>query len=89
MYANGSKSLARRHSVSSYSPDLNSIEKAWAKLKQPLHWAKAGTKEVLDQSVEEVLKLISPDNAEIHFETTVKQETPQYHTYVNGARIEH
>jgi len=32
-----------------YSPDLNPIEKAWAKLKQLLRTAKARTKEALDK----------------------------------------
>ena len=32
-----------------YSPDLNPIEKAWAKLKQLLHSAKARSKDALDQ----------------------------------------
>lgn len=50
-----------------YSPDLNPIEKAWAKLKQLLRSAKARTKEILDQAIEEALKLISPDNAKAWF----------------------
>ena len=50
-----------------YSPDLNPIEKAWAKLKQLLRSAKARTKETLDQAIEEALKLISADNAQAWF----------------------
>jgi transposase len=50
-----------------YSPDLNPIEKAWAKLKQLLRSAKARTKEALDQAIEEALKLISSDNAKAWF----------------------
>jgi transposase len=50
-----------------YSPDLNPIEKAWAKLKQLLRTAKARTQEALDKAIEEVLKLISPDNAKAWF----------------------
>jgi transposase len=50
-----------------YSPDLNPIEKAWAKLKQLLRSAKARTKEALDQAIAEALKLISADNAQAWF----------------------
>lgn len=45
------------------SLDLNPIEKAWAKLKQLLRSAKAGTKEALDQAITEALKLITPQDA--------------------------
>jgi transposase len=47
-----------------YSPDLNPIEKAWAKLKQLLRAAKARTKEALDEAITELLPQITPDNAE-------------------------
>jgi transposase len=50
-----------------YSPDLNPIEKAWAKLKQLLRAAKARTKEALDQAIQETLKLTSADNAQAWF----------------------
>ena len=50
-----------------YSPDLNPIEKAWAKLKQLLRSIKARTKEALDQAIAEALKLISADNAQAWF----------------------
>ena len=50
-----------------YSPDLNPIEKAWAKLKQLLRSARARTKEALDQAIEDALKLISADNAQAWF----------------------
>jgi transposase len=50
-----------------YSPDLNPIEKAWAKLKQLLRTAKARTKEALDQAIAEALKLISADKAKAWF----------------------
>ena len=50
-----------------YSPDLNPIEKAWAKLKQLLRSAKARSKEALDQAITDALKLISPDDAKAWF----------------------
>jgi transposase len=50
-----------------YSPDLNPIEKAWAKLKQLLRAAKARTKESLDEAITELLPQITPDNAEAWF----------------------
>lgn len=50
-----------------YSPDMNPIEKAWAKLKQWLRTAKARTKEALDEAIAEALQLISADNAEAWF----------------------
>jgi len=61
-----------------YSPDLNPIEKAWAKLKQRLRAAKARTKETLDQTITEALPLITPGNAQAWFRlalrSTVKQK---------------
>ncbi len=51
----------------SYSPDLNPIEKAWAKLKQLLRAAKARSKEALDQAITELLPQITQDNAEAWF----------------------
>jgi hypothetical protein len=42
---------------------LNPIEKAWFKFKQFLRYAKARTKEALDQTVTDVLKTITPENA--------------------------
>jgi transposase len=50
-----------------YSPDLNPIEKAWAKLKQLLRAAKARTKETLDQAITETLPHIAPSNAKAWF----------------------
>ena len=50
-----------------YSPDLNPIEKAWAKLKQLLRAAKARTKETLDQAITEALPSITPANAQAWF----------------------
>jgi transposase len=46
-----------------YSPDLNPIEKAWAKLKQLLRAVKARSKETLDQAITEFL----PHNAKAWF----------------------
>jgi transposase len=43
-----------------YSPDLNPIEKAWAKLKQLLRTAKARAAETLQQAIAELLPAISP-----------------------------
>jgi transposase len=50
-----------------YSPDLNPIEKAWAKLKQMLRATKARSKEALDQAITEALPLITPGNAQAWF----------------------
>ncbi len=50
-----------------YSPDLNPIEKAWAKLKQLLCAAKARTKEALDQAIGELLPLLTAEDAKAWF----------------------
>ena len=50
-----------------YSPDLNPIEKAWAKLKQLLRAAKARTKEALDQAIAELLPLLTVEDARAWF----------------------
>jgi len=50
-----------------YSPDLNPIEKAWAKLKQLLRAAKARTKDALDQAITEALQFISAENTQAWF----------------------
>lgn len=50
-----------------YSPDLNPIEKAWAKIKQRLCEAKARTKEALDQAITDALPHITPANAKAWF----------------------
>ena len=50
-----------------YSPDLNPMEKAWAKLKQLLRSAKARTRNALDHAISALLPLISPDNAQAWF----------------------
>jgi transposase len=53
------------------SPDLNPIEKAWAKLKQLLREAKARTKETLDQAITEALPCITPGNAQAWFRLVI------------------
>jgi transposase len=50
-----------------YSPDLNPIEKAWAKLKQLLRTAQARTKEALELAVADALKFITAENAKAWF----------------------
>jgi transposase len=50
-----------------YSPDLNPIEKAWAKLKQLLRAAKARTKQALDQAISQLLPLLTEQDAKAWF----------------------
>jgi transposase len=50
-----------------YSPDLNPIEKAWAKLKQLLRAAQARSKEALETAIADALKLITSENAKAWF----------------------
>jgi transposase len=50
-----------------YSPDLNPIEKAWAKLKQLLRTAKARTREALDNAIAKLLPLLTPEDAKAWF----------------------
>jgi transposase len=50
-----------------YSPDLNPIEKAWAKIKQLLRSAKTRTREALEQAVADAIQCISPANAKAWF----------------------
>jgi transposase len=52
-----------------YSPDLNPIEKAWAKLKQLLRTAKARTAETLEQAIADHLPDITPQDAQAWFRT--------------------
>jgi transposase len=50
-----------------YSPDLNPIEKAWAKLKQLLRNAKARTAQALEQAIAVLLPNIRPQDAQAWF----------------------
>lgn len=54
-----------------YSPDLNPIEKAWAKLKQLLRRAKARTREALEAAIDDALKLITEQDAKAWFRHSV------------------
>ena len=54
-----------------YSPDLNPIEKAWAKLKQLLRSAKARTQEALDHALAEALRLITAENDRAWFRHSI------------------
>jgi len=58
-----------------YSPDLNPIEKAWAKLKQLLRSAKARTAEALEQAIAELLPQITPETPK---PGSVTAESPIY-----------
>ena len=55
-----------------YLPDLNPIEKAWAKLKQQLRSAKARTKQALDIAIEELIHTIRPQDAKAWFRIPFK-----------------
>lgn len=50
-----------------YSPDFNPIEKCWAQIKQHLRRLKARTITALDHALEDVLKLITPDQISAYF----------------------
>ena len=50
-----------------YSPDLNPIEKAWAKLKQLLRAAQARSKEALDEAIATLLPQITAEDANAWF----------------------
>lgn len=50
-----------------YSPDLNPIEKAWAKLKHLLRKAKARTAQALEQAIAALLPQIQPEDAQAWF----------------------
>lgn len=50
-----------------YSPDMNPIEKAWAKLKELLRTAQARTRQALEQAIADALRHLTPGNAEAWF----------------------
>jgi transposase len=50
-----------------YSPDMNPIEKAWAKLKELLRAAQARTHDTLEKAIADGLKRITPENAQAWF----------------------
>lgn len=50
-----------------YSPDLNPIEKAWAKLKQLLRSVKARNREALEQAITNLLPSITAQDAQAWF----------------------
>jgi transposase len=54
---------ARVEYLPPYSPDLNPIEKCWAKLKTALRHAKARTREALEEALKQVLQTISAADA--------------------------
>lgn len=54
-----------------YSPDLNPIEKAWAKLKQLLRAAQARDKDTLDQAITQSLPCLTADNAKAWFRLAI------------------
>ncbi len=54
---------ARVQYLPPYSPDLNPIEKCWAKIKTALRQAKARTREALQEALCQALLTISPANA--------------------------
>lgn len=50
-----------------YSPDMNPIEKAWAKLKQLLRAIKARSKEALEEAIAYLLPLLTAEDARAWF----------------------
>lgn len=58
---------ARVEYLPPYSPDLNPIEKCWAKLKTALRHAKARTREVLEEALKQALQTISVTDARAWF----------------------
>jgi transposase len=55
-----------------YSPDLNPIEKAWAKLKQGLRAIAARTVHALDQAITQLLPSIPAQDARAWFGLSLK-----------------
>lgn len=50
-----------------YSPDLNPIEKCWAKIKTALRQAKARTRQALEAALKQALSTITPADAQAWF----------------------
>lgn len=50
-----------------YSPDFNPIEQAWSNIKGHLRSAKARTREVLEETVTQALRTITPQHASAWF----------------------
>ena len=50
-----------------YSPDMNPIEKPWAKLKQLLRAIKARSKEALEEAIAHLLPLLTAEDARAWF----------------------
>jgi transposase len=55
-----------------YSPDLNPIEKAWAKIKQYLRSVRARTQQELDRAITDAIALITPENAKAWFRLSIQ-----------------
>jgi transposase len=58
---------ARVEYLPPYSPDLNPIEKCWAKIKTALRQAKARTREALEGALKQVLHTVSAADARAWF----------------------
>ena len=63
-----------------YSPDLNPIEKAWAKLKTGLRSAAARTAEGLQQAIAQLLPILTPHDAQAWFRLPLNTCTPMRET---------
>lgn len=50
-----------------YSPDLNPIERCWAKIKTALRQAKARTRQALETALKQALATITPADAQAWF----------------------
>jgi hypothetical protein len=63
-----------------YSPDFNSIEKCWSKVKQLLRAAKARSLFSLETAMAEALAAVTPQNAQACFAVAAMV----YKSYENG-----
>ena len=57
-----------------YSPDLNPIEKAWAKLKEALRATAARTAEHLHNAIADILPIVTPKDARAWFRLPLMYE---------------